>query len=73
MIHKDKLRVVHRRRGPPKKPDAFARNLVAALAYESKDAEERSDAAIERIAEELGISHQSVRQAITNSRKRHTK
>jgi hypothetical protein len=71
MIQKDKLRVVHRRRGPPKKPEAFAKNLVAALAYEDKDAAEGSDAAIERIAATLGMSHQSVRQAIT--RKRRTK
>jgi hypothetical protein len=73
MIDSGRLQVKQPRRGSPKRPQAFARNLLAAIAYEEKDGSESSEEAFERIASILGISPQSVRQAVTRKRKHSTK
>jgi hypothetical protein len=56
------------RRGRSKKPELFARSLVAAGEYERHAG--NSDEGFERIAKELGIGPRSVRQAVTALRKR---
>jgi hypothetical protein len=68
MIDEGWLRVVRSRRGSPKKPETFARDLVAALAYEAKG-DEGSDEAFERIASAIVVSPQVVRQAVSRWRK----
>jgi hypothetical protein len=73
MIDKDRLQMVPRGRGHPKMPETFARDLVAASAYEAKDKGKGSDAAIERIAAVMGISSQIVKQAITRLRRHNSK
>jgi hypothetical protein len=67
LIDNDRLRVVPRKRASPKKPETFARDLVASLAYDRADG--GSEAAFEKIADMMGMSHQSVRQAVTRWRK----
>jgi hypothetical protein len=58
-------------RGRPKKPELFARGEIAAQKYEGSRAlrTESSDEVFERIANELGISPRTVRQAVTAFRK----
>jgi hypothetical protein len=67
MIDANRLRVVPRKRGSPKKPEALARDLLLARAYESRPG--KSETRIEDIAKAVGMSHQVVRQAITRWRK----
>jgi hypothetical protein len=68
MIDNGRLQMKPKGRGSPKKPETFARDYIAALAYEAKDEGESSDEAIERIASVIGISPQSIRRAITRKR-----
>lgn len=69
MIIDDRLRLVASkgRRGRPKAPETFARNVVAALAYEAD--QYQSQEAFDNIAKALGTSEQTVRQAVTAWRK----
>jgi hypothetical protein len=55
------------RRGPARRPENFMRNLAAARAYEAKDG--KSDEAFADVAEVYGTSEQTIRQAVTASRK----
>jgi hypothetical protein len=68
MIDSGRLQVKPRH-GHPVKPETVARDLLVAYAYEEKDETETSDAAIERLADAMAMSTQSVRQAITRKRK----
>jgi predicted component of type VI protein secretion system len=68
MIDEDRLKLVPRKgRGRPKAPETLARNVVAALAYET--AQRPGKEAFEEIASALGTSEQTVRQAVTAWRK----
>lgn len=67
MILEGRLTVTPRRRGSPKKPDKAARNIVAALAYENHPG--KSKEAFAEIADAIGMSEQTVRQAVTAWRK----
>ena len=70
MISEDRLKLVPRKgRGHPKVPATFARNTVAALAYEKEKYQRPSDEAFEKIAAALGTSKQTVQQAVTRWRK----
>jgi hypothetical protein len=71
MIDDGRLRIEPRRRGSPKKPETFARDLLLTRAYEAKA--DGSDAAFERIAEAIRMSPQVVRQAVTRWRKARNK
>jgi hypothetical protein len=62
-----RLKAEKLRRGPPKKPELFARRLVAAREYERHAG--NSDDGFERIAKEHGIGPRTVRQAVTALRK----
>src|SRR6266478_3857495 len=64
-----RLKAVPRRGGRPKQPGTVIRNRIAALAYENEDGE-KSDEAFDRIAEAIGTSPQTVRQAVTSFRNR---
>jgi len=66
-----RLKAAPLHKGRPKKPELFARRVIAALKYERSRAlqAERSDEGFERIANELGISPRTVRQAVTAFRK----
>jgi hypothetical protein len=66
-----RLEAAKLRRGRPKKPELFARKVIAARKYERSRAlqAESSDEGFERIANELGISPRTVRQAVTAFRK----
>src|SRR6266850_5717164 len=59
----DKRLIVSPGHGRPKKPELTARTIVAALMYqpEARNSEEE----FERIADALGTSHQTIRQAVT--------
>lgn len=67
MIAEGRLIVKHPR-NRPKSPDKDARDIVAALLYENRTTE-NSEKAFNEIANALCMSHQSVRQAVTRSRK----
>jgi hypothetical protein len=69
MIDAGRLQMKPRRRGRPQMPEAFARNLGAAFAYEAKSSDESSDEAFKRIAAMLAKSPESVRHAVTRKRK----
>jgi len=56
------------RRGAPKKPERFARNLLAATAYEARG-EMSSAEAFEAIAEAIRMSPETVAAAVTHYRK----
>jgi hypothetical protein len=71
MIDDGRLSAKPYRSGRRRSPANFARDLRAALLYESRT--DRSDAAFQRIADTLGMSHQSVRQAVTRWRKANAK
>ena len=67
MIDHGRLKVVPPKRGSPRKPERFARDLVAAAHYE--DHPSNSNAAFQEIAEAIGMSEQTVRAAVTSWRK----
>jgi hypothetical protein len=71
LIDEGRVTIKPRKRGAPKKPDKDARNIVAALAYENHPG--NSDEAFAEIADAIGISEKSVRQAVTAWRKRKRK
>jgi hypothetical protein len=73
MIDEDRLTIKARQRGIPKLPNKFSRDLVAALLYESRTTTENSEDALKYVADTLGMSHQSVRQAVTRLRKANAK
>jgi hypothetical protein len=56
------------RRAPPKKPETIGRDYFLGTVYEGREI--GSDAAFEAIAKAVGMSVQTVRQAITSRRKR---
>ena len=62
-----RLKAEKLQRGRPKKPELFARGVVAAREYERHTG--NSDEGFERIANELGISPQTARQHVTAFRK----
>jgi hypothetical protein len=62
-----RLKVERLRRGPPKKPELFARGLVVAREYGHHAG--NSDEEFERVAKELGINPRTARQHLTASRK----
>jgi hypothetical protein len=64
-----RLKAEKLRRGRPKKPELFARRIVAAREYERHAG--NSDEGFERIAKEMGTSPRTVRQAVTAFRKAH--
>ncbi len=68
MIDDGRLTVKPPRHGRPRPAAKFARDIIAALLYENRAAD-NSENAFREIAEALGISHQSVRQAVTRWRK----
>jgi hypothetical protein len=74
-IGERRLKLIPRKgRGRPKAPATSARNIVAALAYEQrKQLGDLSDEAFTEIAEALGISEPSVRQAVTAWRRSQSK
>lgn len=63
LIREDRLRVVPCKRGSPKKPERAGRDIAAALAYEAHPG--KSDEAFREIAEAIGMSEQTVRNAVT--------
>lgn len=67
MIDDDRLVVPPLKRGPPKNPELFARNLIAALRYDAQSG--GSAAVVREIANELCVSEQTVRAAVTRLRK----
>jgi hypothetical protein len=68
MIGEGRLKLVARKgRRRYKVPATFGRNIVAALAYEAHTG--KSDEAFAEIANDIGISEQTVRQAVTAWRK----
>jgi hypothetical protein len=73
LISNDRITVRPRRsrRGAPKKLGKFARDLVAALAYQTYGT--GSDETFATIAEQLRVSEQTVRQAVTKFRKANSK
>jgi hypothetical protein len=68
LIDEGRITIKPRKRGAPKKPDKTARDIVAALAYENHPG--NSDEAFAEIADAIGMSEQSVRQAVTAWRAR---
>jgi hypothetical protein len=68
MAMEGRLKVIPGKRGRPKKPEANIRNLIAAMAYEESDG--NSGEVFDHIAEAVGMSHQTVRKAVTAHRKR---
>jgi len=61
---------VKRRRGKPKQATKVALKLIIALMYENGIFDsKRSDDAFREIAAKLGVSEQTVRQAVTKFRK----
>jgi hypothetical protein len=67
MIIDGRLTIAPRQRGRPRKPELFARDVVAALAYEAHPG--NSEEAFEEIAKAIGVSDRTVRQAFTAYRK----
>ena len=67
MIEEDRIRVVARKRGSPKKPEREARDLLIAKAYGNRSG--KSADRIEDLAKAIGMSEETVRKAITQSRK----
>jgi hypothetical protein len=68
LIREGRLNVVPKRKGRPKDPSKFSRNIVAGLAYDGHAG--KSDEAFASIAKAIGRSESSVRQAVTALRKR---
>jgi hypothetical protein len=64
MIDDGRLAVVPGKRGRPREPSKFIRDHVAALLYEN------GKGSFEWIAEALGTSEQTIRQAVTAHRRR---
>src|SRR5262245_31891097 len=64
----DKRLVVQSHHGRPRKPELAARTIVAGLMYQPDT--KNSEAEFDRIADALGTSHQTIRQAITAFRNR---
>jgi hypothetical protein len=71
LIVEDRLKLKPRKHGPPRKPDKFARDIIAALAYEAHDG--NSEEAFAKIADDFGIGVQTLRQAVTRLRKANDK
>jgi hypothetical protein len=71
LIDRGRVIIKPRKRGAPKRPDKFARDTVAALAYEAHSG--NSEEAFAEIADAIGMSEQSVRQAVTAWRKANVK
>jgi hypothetical protein len=75
MILDGRIAVIHKHAGPgrPKRrqPELFARMIVAALWYLKRPNRDNSDEEFENIASALGVSHQTVRQAVTAFRSAH--
>ena len=67
LIYEGRITIKPRKRGAPKKPDKAARNIVAALLYENHSG--NSKEAFAEIADTIGMSPQSVAQAVTAWRK----
>jgi hypothetical protein len=67
LIDEGRVTIKPRKRGAPKKPDKAARNIVAALAYENHPG--NSKEAFAEIADAIGMSENSVAQAVTAWRK----
>jgi hypothetical protein len=67
LIDEGRVTIKPRKRGSPKKADKAARDIVAALAYEAHPG--NSKEAFAEIADAIGMSEQSVRQAVTAWRK----
>jgi len=67
LIREDRLRVVPAKRGSPRKPEAFPRNILAARAYEALDGP--SEKRFEVIAEAIGMGDKTVRRAVSWWRK----
>jgi hypothetical protein len=73
MIDEGRLTAKPSRRGRPQRPDKFPRDLYAALLYESLNEKKNSEAGFQYVADTVGMSHQSVRQAVTRLRKANAK
>jgi hypothetical protein len=71
LIVEDRLTLKPRKHNAPKRPGKFARDYIAALAYEEHDG--KSDEAFAYIANAIGMSKQTVRQAVTRLRKANNK
>jgi hypothetical protein len=71
LIDEDQLNVKQRRRGARQQPDLLARKLQMFIAYEGlRGSGDTSGKAFEKVATEFGIGVESVRQAVTEIRKR---
>jgi hypothetical protein len=70
LIDDGRVKLVPKGRGRPKYPAKDARRIVAGASYEAGDPKRKSDERIEEIGEQLGMSPQSVRNAITAWKKR---
>jgi hypothetical protein len=70
-IAEDRLKLKPRKHGAPKRPDKFARDMIAALAYEAHGG--KSDEGFAKIADAIGVSERTVRQAVTRLRKANNK
>src|SRR5262245_25411859 len=71
LIAEDRLKLKPRKGGHPKNPAKFARDIVAALAYEAHGG--KSEEALAEIAAAIGMSKQTVSQAVTRLRKANNK
>jgi hypothetical protein len=71
MISEGRLKLIPRKgRGRPKAPSTYPRNIVAGLAYEHRRKEGHdSEEAFRFIADELSMSEENVRRAVTAWRK----
>jgi len=67
LIREDRLQV-RGKRGAGRKPERTGRDIIAALEYEQHPC--KSDEAFSEIAEALGVSEQTIRNAVTKWRKR---
>jgi hypothetical protein len=73
LIDQGRVKLVPRkqgRTGRPKNPATLARRIVAGASYEADFPEMKSDERIEEISNVLGMSPQSVRNAVTAWKKR---
>jgi hypothetical protein len=70
-IAEDRLRLKARKHNRPKDPSKPARTIVAALAYKAHTG--KSDEAFAEVAEAIGVSEATIRQAVTAWHKRSNK
>ena len=69
MIEDGRIRVVHKKGGRPNRPDKEMRDLMAAAHYIKHSEKGSSDAAFKAVADEMGMSEEAVRAAVTFWRK----